>query len=110
MQSKLLGPAFVFPFGPGSRYQPYHDDYGAARGWNPDGADTGRRHEGINILAETWTPLVAVANNPYPLLRQWEGRRVDRNEPRSSKCLPVSHVVSEEREEAQQDAGNGHRT
>lgn len=52
---------FVFPFPPGTRYEPLVDNFGDVRTWSPDGP-TVRRHEGIDILAAKGTPVVAAGS------------------------------------------------
>lgn len=56
--SPLADPTYVFPFAEGARYFAYTDTMGAYRSW--DGQTFG--HEGTDIPADKWTPVVAVAS------------------------------------------------
>jgi len=56
--SPLADPSYVFPFAVGAPYDAYTDTMGASRYW--DGETFG--HEGTDIPADKWTPVVAVAS------------------------------------------------
>lgn len=58
----LLSNNHRFPISEKSEYNPVTNTYGDGRAWNSKGQETGRNHEGIDIMTKKGTPVYSITS------------------------------------------------
>lgn len=59
---QLTSPTKRFPLSAKSYYEPVVNTYGDGRSWNPTTQESGRVHEGIDLMTDKGTPVYSVSN------------------------------------------------